>query len=91
MQTTNREFINSLVESGRFDSEDEVFEEAIRRWRENFAYEEELRAELQKGLDAVERGDVIHVRTPKESRALVERITSEGSAPVASKSTGTSE
>lgn len=74
-------FIRDAIAAGRFHNESEVVQTALRllerdeqEYRENL---EELRAEVQKGIDAVEAGDYIELNSEKELSAYFEALRGE--------------
>ena len=54
-----RKFVQDEVASGRFQSTEDVICEALRRLREHERQLDELRAELQIGIDQLDRGEGI--------------------------------
>ena len=72
-------FIDEGVTSGRFSNASEMVREALRlleqRDAEDRARIEWLRGEVQKGIDAVERGDVVSFDSSDEMRAFLRERT----------------
>lgn len=75
-------FIHDSVAAGRYPNENEVVRAALHllereevEYRENL---EELRAEVQKGVDAVEAGDYIELNSRADIRALGGGISRRG-------------
>ncbi|KPF98784.1 CopG family transcriptional regulator [Rhodopseudomonas sp. AAP120] len=62
-------FVESLVESGRYESADDVVRDSLRQMQAREAKLEALRAEIQKGLDSGPMEDV---------GDMFERIKAEG-------------
>ena len=62
-------FVESLVESGRYESADDVVRDSLRQMQAREAKLEALRAEIQKGLDSGSMQDV---------GDMFERIKAEG-------------
>lgn len=54
-----QEFIDGLVESGKYQSSSEVVREGVRRLMEEQRTREWVRREVALGVEAVERGDVV--------------------------------
>lgn len=79
-------FIEAGVRSGRF-SNSEVVREGLRlleqREQEDKAKLEWLRAAAQEGFDAIERGDYVTLRSPREIEEFVRQIGEEVSAELA--------
>jgi antitoxin ParD1/3/4 len=77
-------FIAKQVRSGLYQTSSEVVREGLRMLRQRAVTHQErlesLRAEIQKGVDAVDRGDVVPF-TPE----LLEAIKSKGRAKLAQK------
>jgi antitoxin ParD1/3/4 len=71
--------VRSFVEDGRFASEDEVIDEALRllEERDEQAKLAELRREIALGIEQVERGELV----PFEPHATLERIRSRQARP----------
>lgn len=70
------QFIRKCVESGRFQNASEVVRDALRmleqRDEEYQLKLEALKAELQKGFDAIRDGDYIDLNSPEEISAYFE-------------------
>lgn len=75
-------FIRDSVAAGRYQDENEVVQAALRLLEQEEAeYDEnlqELRAEVQKGVDAVEAGDYIELNSLEEIQALGREISRRG-------------
>ncbi len=73
--------INEQVESGQFNSPSEVIREGLRLLREQNQLREirreELRREIQKGIDAVKEG---RFKTYKSADEMIEYVISEARA-----------
>src|SRR2546422_648648 len=71
-------FVNSQVKTGRHQNASEVVREALRRYEDDIACEEahldEIRAAAATGIAAIERGDYVTIATPRDARALRDRI-----------------
>ena len=69
--------IREKVESGRYASASEVVREALRILEANEMALDQLRAEVQKGIDAVNRGETVefneHTMERLKQRAMQER------------------
>src|ERR1017187_2992816 len=69
-------FIEAGITSGRFSNASEVVREGLRlleqREREDHAKIEWLRAAAKKGLDDIERGDYVTLRSDKESDDFID-------------------
>lgn len=75
-------FIRDMLAEGRYRDESEVIRAALQllereeaEYRENF---EELRAEVQKGLDAIEKGRYIELNSKEEIDAYFEDVKRRG-------------
>ena len=74
-------FIHDSVAAGRYPDENEVVRAALHllereeeEYRENLV---ELRAEVQKGIDAIEAGDFIELNSEEELSAYFEALRGE--------------
>jgi len=71
-------FIDEGVTSGRFSNASEMVREALRlleqRQEEDRARIEWLRGEVQKGMDAMDRGDYVEIRSAEDLEGFMERI-----------------
>jgi antitoxin ParD1/3/4 len=76
--------VNEKVESGLYQTASEVVREALRLLRERDQAREQLRADVQAGLDQVARGQG-QVYDKASGRQLAERIKSRGRAARAKK------
>lgn len=74
--------VQDRVSSGMYNSASEVVREALRLMKNHDDLREirlaELRAEIQKGFDAIDRGDCTEIRTPQEHAAFFEDIKVRG-------------
>jgi len=52
-------FVKDKVATGRYTSASEVVREALRIFEERDARQEELRKEVQKGIDSLDRGEAV--------------------------------
>lgn len=53
------EYIDSLVNSGRYGSRDDVFRQGIRLIQEQESWEDEAHRKITEGLAAADSGDVV--------------------------------
>ncbi len=70
------EIINEKLQSGRYTSAAEVIDEGLRllAWREQEGKKlESLRAEIQKGIDQIERGEYLSFNSAEEIKAHFQR------------------
>jgi len=72
-------FIHDSVAAGRYPDENEVVRAALHllereeeEYRENLV---ELRAEVQKGIDAIEAGDYIELESREDNQALGDEVS----------------
>ena len=72
-----KKFVQDEVASGRFQSTEHVICEALRRLREHERQLNELRAELQIGIDQLDRGDGIPFDAEDIKREIQERLLAE--------------
>lgn len=74
-------FVETRVASGRFSNASEVVREGLRlleeRERENKAKLEWLRSAAQEGIDSMEQGNYITLKSPKEIKAYLKQIREE--------------
>jgi len=79
-------FIETAVASGRFQDAGEVIREGLRLLeeveREEQAGLERMRALVQEGIDDLERGDYVTIRSREEMRALLDEIHEEVRAEI---------
>ena len=75
-------FIHDSVATGRYPDENEVVRAALQllereeeEYRENLV---ELQAEVQKGLDAIEAGDYVELKSREDIQALGREISRRG-------------
>jgi|AP95_1055475.scaffolds.fasta_scaffold354578_1 antitoxin ParD1/3/4 len=71
------EFVDQEVASGRYRSRADVIADAVRYLRAQSEFEDELREKIQVGIDELERGEVIRIRSQEEHDALFEGIRQE--------------
>jgi len=76
------EFIRESVKAGDYNSASEVVREALRLLKaqkdEHRTKLELLRAEVQKGIDALERGEYIELNGPEEISAYFDDVKKRG-------------
>lgn len=74
-------FIRDIVAAGRYQDENEVVLAALnlleREEKEHRENLEELRAEVQKGLDAIDEGDYIELNSNEEISTYFDTLRSE--------------
>ena len=74
--------VQNKVKSGNYTSASEVIREGLRLLKEQDQLKElrinELRAEIQKGVDAMNEGRFTEITNKEEADALVKRIVREG-------------
>jgi antitoxin ParD1/3/4 len=74
-------FIDREVKSGRYRSASEVVREGLRLMRERKREEREklqlLRASVQEGIDAIDRGDCIEFASSEELSRYIDQIFKE--------------
>lgn len=77
-------FIESSVESGRFSNASELVREGLRlleqHEQENQAKIEWLRSAVQEGMDGIEAGDYIAIRSGRELKDFMRDLREEASA-----------
>ena len=77
-------FIESSVESGRFSNASELVREGLRlleqHEQENQAKIEWLRSAVQEGMDGIEAGDYIAIRSSRELKDFMRVLSEEASA-----------
>lgn len=71
-------YISTAVENGDFASREELVSDALRLHRERAERLRTLRAEVQKGIDELDRGDAYEIRGDEELRAFFNEIDREG-------------
>jgi putative addiction module CopG family antidote len=71
-------YLSDSIASGDFTSRQELLIDAVRLHRERTEKLRTLRADLQFGVDALNRGEGHTLRTPAERRAFFEEIEREG-------------
>lgn len=72
-----KKFVQNEVASGRFRSTEDVICEALRRLREHERQLDELRADLQIGIDQLDRGEGIPFDAEDIKREIQERLLAE--------------
>jgi antitoxin ParD1/3/4 len=82
-------YIQKQVHSERYQTASEVVRQALRMMQQSEAYDQArldaLRQDIQVGLDQIDRGEYIEIRTEKDQQALLSRIKREGRARLVSK------
>lgn len=68
------QFVDREIASGKFRSQEEVVAEALRLLRTREEKWDELRSDIEQGLDALDRGEFTKVSTAEDRAALVDRI-----------------
>jgi putative addiction module CopG family antidote len=72
-----QEFLHEEVATGRYRSEEELVVEAIRRFREGNLRFQELRANVQEGLESLDRGDAIEIEGDEALGLFFDEIEAE--------------
>jgi antitoxin ParD1/3/4 len=72
------QFISDEVSRGEFTTREDAIAEAVRQMHEKQQKLEELRAEIQLGIDSLDRGEGIIIRNEEEGRAYLEDIKRRG-------------
>jgi antitoxin ParD1/3/4 len=80
-----QEFLRDEVATGKYRSEEEVVMEAIRRLRDANLRLGQLRAEIQAGLDSLDRGEGIEIDGDEALGKFFDGIEAEVHAQLASK------
>lgn len=78
-----QQFVEDIVASGKFRSPDEVLAEGLRILRERERKLDSLRADLQIGLDQLDRSEGIVVDGEESHRQLFDSIRTRGLARLA--------
>ncbi len=66
------DFIRSQLGSGKFRSEQEIITEALRAFRSHEEKRDSFRADIQKGIDALDRGEgIAHEKVMSEMDGLI--------------------
>lgn len=73
----NHKWLKKMIESGMFASVDEVLDQARELFDDTHEYMADLRAKVQEGLEALERGDYV-TYTDENLRELAEDIKRKG-------------
>lgn len=73
-------YVSTAVESGEFASREELIVDAVRRHRERAERLKTLRAEIQKGIDELDRGEVYELHGDEELHEFFEEIKREARA-----------
>ena len=68
------QFVKQLLASGDYADESAVVAEALTRWQQQKEVEENIRAEVQRGLDALDAGRYRTISTPEEAKAFGDEI-----------------
>ena len=71
-------FIRSEVASGKYASADEAVSEAVRLLQEREQQLVSLRADIEIGMSAFDRGEVTAIRTDADRQALIDDILRRG-------------
>ena len=71
-------FIRAEVASGKYASADEAVSQAVRLLHEREQQLATLRSEIATGMSAIERGDVIAIRTDADRQALLDDVSRRG-------------
>ena len=71
-------FIQSEIANGKYASTDEAISEAVRLLRDREHQLDVLRGEIEVGMSAIARGDVITIRSDADRLALIEDIQRRG-------------
>ena len=71
-------FIQAEVASGKYASADEAVSEAVRLLQERERQQKGLRADIEIGMSAFDRGEVTVIRTDKDRQALIDDIQRRG-------------
>jgi antitoxin ParD1/3/4 len=72
------QFVESEVAAGRYASPDEVLQAALRLLKERQEKWRRLKADIDEGVAALERGDYITLETPEDRKALFDDIIRRG-------------
>jgi antitoxin ParD1/3/4 len=84
-------YIEAGVTSGRFSNASEVVREGLRlleqREQEDQARLEWLRAAVKEGIDDIERGDYVTLRSDREINAFMRRLRKEAAREPAAENT----
>ena len=75
-------FVEQEVASGRFESATDVICHSLKLLREREQRLEELRRELQIGIDQIERGEYVEISTPEELDEFFADIERRAERPV---------
>ena len=71
-------FIQAEVASGKYASADEAVSEAVRLLQERERQQKGLRADIEIGMSAFDRGEVTVIRTEKDRQAWIDDIQRRG-------------
>ena len=71
-------YLDDAVARGEFASREELLTDAVRLHRERAERIKALRAEIQKGIDELDRGEVHEIHGDEELRAFFDEIDREG-------------
>jgi len=72
------QFISDEVSRGGFESREEVIAEAVRQMHEKQQAEKDLQAEVQRGIDSLNRGEGTVIRNEEEGQAYLDDIKRRG-------------
>jgi antitoxin ParD1/3/4 len=73
-----QQFVHQVIDNGSFKSETEVVGQALRLLQQRQQKIEELRQEIQVGLDQLDRGEGIELKDEEELRLFFEDIRKRG-------------
>jgi len=69
------DYVEREVASGKYRSDGEVVAEGLRLLQERERRRDALLADLQVGIDQLDHGEYVEVRSPGEQQALLARVT----------------
>jgi antitoxin ParD1/3/4 len=72
------EFVDREVASGRYLSREELIADAVLQLHQEREFEDDLRRKIQVGIDELDRGDVIRIRSDEDARDFFEDIKRRG-------------
>jgi putative addiction module CopG family antidote len=78
VDTRGRRYLASKVRSGQFKSPSEVVNFALNRLRNDERELSDLRREIQKGIDSLDRGEGIVWNVDEEKSRLLKRLKRSG-------------
>lgn len=85
------QFISDEVSRGEFANREDAIAEAVRQMHEKQQKLDELRAEIQLGIDSLERGEGTILNSDEELRDYLDGIKRRGRERLAAKQSGQSE